>query len=157
MTHPSFAGQPAFIGAGGSAETDPVDRPARLRFAAFTFQRLPSGLAAADVTLEWKDGVRYCGHAEGVSSSFADLRLAVEAALKAIAEFTRHEGVFELVGVKALRAFDANVVLVSILSKRDGKSQQLLGCRLAEGDLLRSAVLATLQATNRVMGTGSEA
>lgn len=134
-----------------------TDRPARLRFAGFSFQRQPSGQGAAAVTLEWRDGTQYLGKAEGVSSSWADLRLAAEATLRAIAEYTGRQGAFELVGVKSMRAFDANVVMVSVVGNREGRSQQLLGCRIAEGDLLRSAVLATLQATNRLLNPGQDA
>ncbi len=136
----------------GSAETVRLPHADRLRFAAFDFRKLPSGLGSAVVTLEWKESERYVGRAEGVSSAFADLRLAVEATLKALAEFTRHKDVFELAGVKSVRAFDSNVIMVSVMVKREGKSMQLVGCRIADGDPLRSAVLATLQATNRLLG-----
>jgi len=143
-------------GDAGSADTVPLSHPDRLRFAGFDFRKLPSGLGSAAVTLEWKAGEKFVGRAEGVSSAFADLRLAVEATLKALMEFTRHKDVFELVGVKSVRAFDANVVMVSVMAKREGKPTQLVGCRIAEGDPLRSAVLATLQATNRLLGTPQE-
>jgi hypothetical protein len=156
MNPPQFAGSDDASGAPSPADTAPHQRPARLRFVGFTFQRLQSGQGTADVTLEWHDGTRYLGRSEGVSSAWADLRLAADATLRAIAQFTRQPGGFELVGVKSLRAFDSNVVLVSVVGRRDGKAQQLLGCRIAEGDLLRSAVLATLQATNRVMHPGEE-
>jgi hypothetical protein len=139
-----------------SAEAVNLPNPDRLRFAAFDFRKLPSGLGVAAVTLEWKASERFVGKAEGVSSAFADLRLAVEATLKALAQFTRHKDVFEIVGVKSVRAFDANVVMVSVLAKREGKPVQLVGCRIAEGDPLRSAVLATLQATNRLLGPPSD-
>jgi hypothetical protein len=134
-------------GTGAAAEA----RAARLKFTGFTFQRHPSGQGVAEVTLEWNDGTKYHGRAEGISSSWGDLRLAADATLRAIAGFTKHPENFELVGAKSLRAFDANVVMVNVLGRRDGKAQQLLGCRIAEGDMLRSTVLATLQATNRVL------
>ncbi len=122
----------------------------------FTFQRQPSGTGVAQVTLEWFDGSHFVGRCEGISSSWADLRLAAEATLRAIAQFTRRSDAFDLAGVKAMRVFDASVVMVSVVGKRDGKPQQLLGCRIAEGDLLRSAVLATLHATNRQLRPDEE-
>ena len=152
MTPSSFAGS-GEPGRDASAEIDSPPLADRLRFAALDFRKLPSGLGAANVTLEWRDGRRFLGRAEGVSSSWADLRLAVEATLKALAEFTKHTDVFELVGVKSIRAFDANVIMVSVMAKREGKPTQLVGCRIAEGDALQCAVLATLQATNRLLGT----
>lgn len=155
MTTPPMAGGAPNDDA-GSAETVSLTHADRLRFAEFDFRKLPSGLGSATVTLEWKAAERFVGRAEGVSSAFADLRLAVEATLKALAEFTRHKDVFELVGVKSVRAFDSNVVMVSVLAKREGKPTQLVGCRIADGDPLRSAVLATLQATNRLLGAPPE-
>jgi len=151
MTHSPMAGGAA-NGDPGSADTVPLTHADRLRFAGFDFRKMPSGLGSAVVTLEWKASERYVGRAEGVSSAFADLRLAVEATLKALAEFTRHKDVFDLVGVKSVRAFDSNVIMVSVMAKREGKPTQLVGCRIADGDPLRSAVLATLQATNRLLG-----
>lgn len=151
MTLPPTAGGASNSDA-GSAETVPLTHADRLRFAGFDFRKLPSGLGSAVVTLEWKTSEKFVGRAEGISSVYADLRLAVEATLKALAEFTRHKDVFELVGVKSIRAFDSNVVMVSVMAKREGKPIQLVGCRIADGDPLRSAVLATLQATNRLLG-----
>ncbi|HWP71526.1 MAG TPA: hypothetical protein VNM36_10510 [Gemmatimonadaceae bacterium] len=155
MTSSNMAGGDASHG-DASAESLSLTHADRLRFAGFDFRKLPSGLGSAAVTLEWKGTEKYVGRAEGVSSAFADLRLAVEATVKALAEFTRHKDVFELVGVKSVRAFDANVVMVSVLARRDGKPIQLVGCRIADGDPLRSAVLATLQATNRLLGPPSD-
>jgi hypothetical protein len=145
------SGQSDPHGTGTGAASEP--RGNRLKFTGFTFQRHPSGQGIAEVTLEWHDGSRHVGRAEGISSSWGDLRLAADATLRAIAAYTKHPEHFELVGAKSLRAFDANVVMVNVLGRRDGKPQQLLGCRIAEGDLLRSAVLATLQATNRILDT----
>ncbi|HEX9565174.1 MAG TPA: hypothetical protein VF981_14420 [Gemmatimonadaceae bacterium] len=156
MDLPPFAGRNEPIGAETPANTVPIQRPARLRFASFSFQRQPSGRGTAEVVLEKHDGTRFVGRIDGVSSAWADLRLAAEATLRAIAEYNNNHRAFELVGVKSLRAFDANVVMVSVVGHRDGKAQQLLGCRIAEGDQLRSAVLATLQATNRVMSPGED-
>jgi hypothetical protein len=155
MTHSSMPGSHSH-GTPDSADIVSLPHADRLRFAGFDFRKMPSGLGSAAVTLEWKGTEKYVGRAEGVSSAFADLRLAVEATLKALAEFTRHKDVFELVGVKSVRAFDANVVMISVMAKRDGKPVQLVGCRIADGDPLRSAVLATLQATNRLLGTPQE-
>ena len=143
---------PTTGGDDAGAESVQLPHPDRLRFAGFDFRKLPSGVGSAAVTLTWKAAETFVGRAEGVSSSFADLRLAVEATLKALAEFTKHRDTFELVGVKSVRAFDANVVMVSVMGRRDGRPVQLVGCRIAEGDPLRSAVLATLQATNRLLG-----
>jgi hypothetical protein len=124
----------------------------RLRFTNFVFQRSPSGRCHSEVELEWLDGERVVGRADGVTSPVGDLRIVAEAALRAIEEFSRGALRFELVGVKTMRAFDANIVIVSVISTGQGGPQRLLGCHLAEQDALRSAVVAILHATNRTLG-----
>lgn len=125
----------------------------RLRFTNFVFHRAPSGTCRSEVELEWMEGERVTGKAEGVTSTLGDLRVAADAALRAIEGFSHGSLRFELVGVKTMRAFDANIVIVSVLAAHGGGPQQrLLGCHLAEEDPLRSAVVAVLHATNRVLG-----
>jgi hypothetical protein len=124
----------------------------RLRFADFTFSRTPSGHCDCSVELEWIDGVRVVGKGTGQSSPLGDLRIAADAALRALEQFSGNALQFELVGVKLLRAFDANVVIVSVTVKRGEGPPRLLGCYLAERDAIRGAVVAVLNATNRVLG-----
>jgi hypothetical protein len=124
----------------------------RLRFTNFLFTRAPSGQTRAEVELEWLDGERVSGKAQGVSSELGDLRTAAEAALRAIEKFSGGSLGFELSGVKTMRAFDANIVIVSVMSTKGEPSQRLLGCHLAEHDALRGSVLAVLHATNRMLG-----
>lgn len=124
----------------------------RLRFSDFRFTRTPSGQCACDVELEWVDGVRVVGKAGGQSSPMGDLRIAAEAVLRALEMFSGSALQFELVGVKLLRAFDANVVIVSVNVKRGEGPPRLLGCYLAEHDAIRGTVVAVLNATNRVLG-----
>jgi hypothetical protein len=150
VTTPFFADKSDASSSNGSGNSD--GRRERLRFTAFSFTRSPSAFCNAHVELEWTDGMRFQGRAEGIASPAGDLRLAAEATLRAISQFSKGAISFEVIGVKALRAFDANVVIVSVLARRQGTEQRLLGCHLADEDSLRSAVLATLQATNRIMG-----
>lgn len=124
----------------------------RLRFSNFVFNRTPSGLCSCEVELEWLDGVRVVGKASGQSSPMGDLRIASEAVLRALEAFSGNALQFELVGVKLLRAFDANVVIVSVLVKRGEGPPRLLGAYLAEHDAIRGSVVAILNATNRVLG-----
>ncbi len=154
MTTPLFADEPDPVLLDIHAEA--AERRERLRFASFSFKRAQSAYCTALVELEWQEGRRFVGKAEGVSNPFSDLRLAAEATLRAVAEFTHPTMTFELLGVKALRAFDANVVIVSVLARRGaGAEIRLLGCHLTGDDLLRGAALATLQATNRIVGAAT--
>jgi hypothetical protein len=118
----------------------------------FSFNRTQAGQCAAEVELEWLDNERITGKSRGQSSPMVDLRIAAEAALQAIENFSKGELKFELLGVKALRAFDANVVIVSVEVTRGDGPRRLLGSYLAEGDPIRAAVVAVLNATNRVLG-----
>ncbi|MBW8773410.1 MAG: hypothetical protein JF590_08995, partial [Gemmatimonadetes bacterium] len=53
---------------------------------------------------------------------------------------------------KSVRAFDNNVVIVSMAYTEDGVGQRLVGCFLADTDSARGAALAVLNATNRILG-----
>ena len=127
-------------------------RRERLRFADFVFARTPDGRCHAEVSLEWIDEVRVRGQASGLSSEIVDLRVAAEATLRALEAFTDGAVGFELTGVKSVRAFDASVIIVSIVSKADGTPRRLLGVCLVETNPVRGAALAVLNATNRVLG-----
>ncbi|MDQ3426348.1 MAG: hypothetical protein M3477_00825, partial [Gemmatimonadota bacterium] len=60
---------------------------------------------------------------------------------------------FELLGVKAVRAFDATVVIVSLLVQGEGSSgHRVVGSYLTDNDTARGAALAVLNATNRILG-----
>jgi hypothetical protein len=127
-------------------------RRERLRFADFRFVRTPDGRCTADVTLDWIDGMRVHGSASGQSNTMVDLRVAAEAGLRALERFVENSHVFELIGVKAVRAFDANVIIVCMDVRNGQGPQRLLGVSLAEEDPVRGAVIAVLNATNRVLG-----
>jgi hypothetical protein len=79
------------------------------------------------------------------------LRVAAEAALRAIERFSDNVLQFDLAGVKSIRAFDANVIIVSITNRAEGPPK-LLGSCLVENDQARGSVIAVLGATNRVLG-----
>lgn len=124
----------------------------RLRFTNFRFARTPAGLCTAEVELEWLDGVNVVGKASGQSSPMGDLRIAAEAALHALESFSGGALEFDLAGIKALRAFDANIVIVAIGLRKGEGPRRLLGSYLAERDPVRAAVIAVLNATNRLLG-----
>jgi hypothetical protein len=130
---------------------DPANiRSERLRFGSFTFTRSPAGRCVVQVELEY-DGKRFVGRTEGQSSPIGDLRLGAEAAIEAIESFSQGGLGLELMGVKLIRAFDANVIIVSA-TQRSARSTRLVGCYLADRDAVRGAALAVLNATNRVLG-----
>ena len=127
-------------------------RRERLQFSDFRFVRTPDGRCTADVTLDWIDGMQVRGTASGQSNTMVDLRVAAEATLRALESFAERSFTFELIGVKAVRAFDANVIIVCMDMRNGQGPQRLLGVCLAEEDPVHGAVVAVLNATNRVLG-----
>jgi hypothetical protein len=132
------------------AETAGTSKRERLGFGSFTFTRSPAGRCVVQVELEY-DGKRFVGRTEGQSSPIGDLRLGAEAAMQAVESFAAGGLGLELMGVKLVRAFDANVVIVSV-TQRAARGTRLVGCYLADRDAVRGAALAVLNATNRVLG-----
>jgi hypothetical protein len=59
---------------------------------------------------------------------------------------------FDLLGVKAVRAFDATVVIVALAARGTELTARLGGSSLTETDPPRGAALAVLNATNRMLG-----
>ena len=126
----------------------------RLRFAEFTLDRLPNGRCRARVGLTWKDSEQFTGESEGLASQAGELRCAAQACVHALAQAVQgQDGLgFELLGVKAVRAFDATVVIVSLAAQGEGSGHRVVGSYLTEDDTARGAALAVLNATNRILG-----
>ena len=123
-----------------------------MRFQVFGFDRLPSGTCRARVGLSWIDGREFVGESEGVTSRAGELRCSAEAALRALEQAVTSDVEIELLGVKAVRAFDATVVIVSLSVRSEGNVWRMVGSYLTETDPPRGAALAVLNATNRVLG-----
>ena len=136
---------------GATAMDTLTARRERVKFADFSFTRTPSGHCSAEVTLEW-DNMMFSGRAVGQSSPLGDFRIAAEAALRALEDFAKGAMHFELLGIKHVRAFDSNLLIVSISLREDSQMTRLVGCYLAETDTSRGAAMAVLNATNRVLG-----
>jgi hypothetical protein len=121
----------------------------RVRFLAARLSTPRMGRARAEVELEW-DGSTYSGDLEGESGTALELRLAAMATLRTLDAILGGRVQFQLVGIKGFRAFDADLVVALVKSDVDGKS--LIGAALATDDPYRSAALAVLNATNRILG-----
>jgi hypothetical protein len=124
----------------------------RLRFAEFVLDRLPNGRCRTRVALTWKGSEQFTGESDGLASQAGELRCAAQACVNALAEAVQGGLTFELLGVKAVRAFDATVVIVSLSTQGDGAGHRVVGSYLAETDVARGAALAVLNATNRILG-----
>lgn len=132
-------------GLGGAAQQ-------RLRFHDFGFQRLSNGRCRAKVQLSWTDGRLFQGESEGMTSQAGELRCSALAAVHALERVSEPAVQFELLGVKAVRAFDATVIIVSLSARDTAGARRLVGSFLTDTDPPRGAALAVLNATNRIMG-----
>jgi len=135
------------VGGGGT-----VGGGERLRFKDFSFKRLASGRCQARVVLGWADGRQFTGESNGVTSQAGELRCCAAAAVHALEQAVQTQVGFELLGVKAVRAFDATVVIVSLSARQAEVAARLVGSYLTESDPPRGAALAVLNATNRLLG-----
>jgi hypothetical protein len=122
----------------------------RVRFMAARVSTPRPGHARAEVELEW-NGTSYTEQAEGEGGPAVELRLAALATLRTLHGILGGRVRFELMGIKPLKAFDAEVV-VAVLRHVDGDGPSLIGAALATGNLHRSAALSVLNATNRILG-----
>lgn len=128
----------------------PTSQPRRrVRFVRSEIRSTWKG-ARAMVELEWS-GQTFSDTLEGESGAALELRLTALATLRVLEAVLQHAISFQLVGIKGFRAFDADVVVV-VLRAGDEDHQQLIGASLATEDPHRSAALAVLNATNRLLG-----
>ncbi len=120
----------------------------RVRFVAARLTKPRTGSSVAQVELEW-NGETHRGEVEGETGSAVELRLAALATLRTLESILNGRMQFGLVGIKSFRAFDTDVVVVLL---RTENVNALIGASLATVDPHRSAALAVLNATNRVLG-----
>lgn len=133
------------------ADASARGEPPRIRFVALRVQRSSAGLCRAEVELARLDGAHVVGVHSGQSIALGDLRVAAEAAVAALHLASTTEHRFELIGAKSLRAFDQTVVLVQLAVVAGRGPARLVGAAFGEQDTARAAVLAVLNATNRVL------
>jgi hypothetical protein len=128
----------------------------RLRFDSLEHVTTPDGSGRVSVRLEW-GGEFFEGTVSCLETQQGIIKAASQAALSATLQFTAELAVnnvdLEVVGVKAVRAFDGWVVVTRINGRAGADSYRLLGaapCE-AEEDLPGAAVKAVLNASNRVV------
>jgi hypothetical protein len=120
----------------------------RVRFLSARLGGPRTGRALAEVDLEW-GGRSFRGEVEGETGPATELRLAALATLRSLEAVLEGRLRFDLLGIKLVRAFDADVVVALIRGAGGGP---LVGASLSVDDPYRAAALAVLNATNRVLG-----
>ena len=132
--------------------SDTDERRERLKFDDFQLVRFPNGRSRIRVRMDWTRGRSYSGEAEGNQTLEGEVRAAADAALQAAAGSTEGKLNLDLRGAKALRVFDAWLVVVMVRAWVGETPLQLLGAYpCPDDDTPRGAVMAVLDATNRVL------
>jgi len=132
--------------------TPSADARERLQFREFELSRFPNGQCRAFVRVDWTQGRSFSGEADGNQTLEGEVRAAAQATLEAVMGATDGPVELELRGAKALRVFDAWLVVVMVRAWVEGHAVQLLGAYpCPDEDTPRGAVLAALDATNRIL------
>jgi len=128
----------------------------RLRFDSLEHVTMPDGSGRVSVRLEWA-GDFYEGTVGCLETQQGVIKAASQAALQATlasaGELSEGGIDLEVVGVKAVRAFDGWVVVTRVNGSAGADTYRLLGAAPCEDeeDLPAAAVKAVLNASNRVL------
>lgn len=133
---------------GGTALREP--RP-RITFEDLVVHEV-GGRCSAQVMLSLSKGVEVVGRAEGDASQRGRLRCAAEATAQAIEGAAEGELKLTVLAVTLVETVDAVLVLVALASRAKQDGERLVGSCLVKGGEDRSAALAVLSATNRLVG-----
>jgi hypothetical protein len=105
------------------------------------------------VEVEWTSGAIFEGKGEGNQTAEGQIRAGALAALRAAENATGGALKLHLRGVKAIKAFDRQVVIVALRGDSPNNRYDLIGSAAApDDDLVRGAVLSVLNGTNRILG-----
>jgi hypothetical protein len=122
----------------------------RVRFVEVQRSATPDQQVSFRVTLEWA-GTEYHGSATGDTGASVELRTIAAASLDAASAIIPGGLPIKLAGVKQLRAFDADLIVVS-LYRPDSAPHNLVGAVVTGSDSDRAGVVAVLTALNRLLG-----
>lgn len=135
----------------GFCYTGRPDVQRRVRFAAVEVEHARANAATARVVLQW-EGESFEGSAEGEVGGAFEIRTSAQATVHALQRVLDDRLTFQLVGAKALRIFDHDLVAV-LLHSPEAPDRRLVGTSLVLDDMHRAAALAVLNATNRLVGS----
>ncbi|MEX2466994.1 MAG: hypothetical protein WD995_08785 [Gemmatimonadota bacterium] len=136
--------------------SNPMNGRSRLRFDSLEHVTTPDGSGRVAVRLEWQ-GDMFEGEVPCLQTQQGILRAAAQSTVVATVASTHDvESAninLDVVGVKAVRAFDGWVVVARVNGQAGGETYRLLGAAPCEReeDLPAAAVKAVLNASNRIL------
>ncbi len=124
----------------------------RVRLLSVQMDTTPDSRCVVRVEIEWAAGKRFEGISRGNATRHGMLVAGALATLNALRAVTGGRLQLDFRGAKAVRAFDALVVIVALRGQGDDRGYNLIGCgEAAEEEVARGGVLAVLDATNRIL------
>lgn len=110
----------------------------------------PEASVVIRVRLEWR-GLEFEGWAAGEPGGPSELRTAAAATLDALRAVVGDDLSMRLVGIKRIRAFDADLMIVSLWNAGP-PPRRFVGAVVEGEDMARDAAMAVLHALNRMLG-----
>ena len=125
----------------------------RIGFRESELEQLPNNRCRARVVVAWLKGDEFVGAAQGEDTEVGRLKCTVKAAARALEKSVNDEIALDVQGVRTLTESDTNIMVVLLSYRLLGQTQQqLVGSCIIGKQPQRSAALAVLKATNRIMG-----
>jgi hypothetical protein len=129
----------------------PEPTPRRIRFVQAELKHVSPAVCMARVELERRDSGGTLSTAVGDCPEVEELKAAAKAAADAVMQMVGNDPMLEVRGVETVTVFGQAAVAVNLGIKRQDHWQPLVGFCMAGQDPARAAVLAVLNATNRVL------
>lgn len=123
----------------------------RIKFSSIERIMERTGNVRMRVSLEWNGEIKL-GEATGESGELVEQRTAAAASLSALEAVVGESLGIKLVGVKHVRAFDEELMVVA-LYRPGPPTQRLVGSVSIDKDPRRAAAVAVLNGLNRILGT----
>lgn len=134
-----------------NAGIDPSEPTTRLCLVGCRVEHSRGAMTHAQVECDGPaEGQRTIGRQAGSTCPGGDLRLIALATLDAVMQATCGALRLELIGVKPVRAFDTNLIVVAVLAHHEGHVSRVVGSAIADENLEIGTARATLHALNRL-------
>lgn len=130
--------------------------PRAIPFVASQVERFPRSHCRARVILERPGHDLYIGTAEQTSAQRNELWCSAQAAAVALGQAVAAKGpeAVQVRGVERVDVFGKTAVLVKVDARRADQARPLIGVVETDGDPIRAAAVAVLNATNRFLEVG---